>query len=174
MSENNSTNQQKRFCQHCGAEVSIDTYFCQNCGTAVKFACDEPSGTSTPPMQPMYPVQPASAEEQDAKDNKAMAILSYFGILFLIPLFAAKESPFARYHCNNGLVLFIANIAVSILSSLTSAIINPISLLLAGLITLAIFVVSVFLIVVAIMGLVAAIKGEKKELPIIGKIKILK
>ena len=41
--------------------------------------------------------------------NKVMAILSYFGILVLIPIFAAKDDAFARYHANQGLVLLIAS-----------------------------------------------------------------
>ena len=46
-------------------------------------------------------------DPNDVQSNKVMAILAYFGILFLIPLLAAKESPFARYHTNQGLVLFL-------------------------------------------------------------------
>lgn len=157
--------EQKRFCQHCGAKINPDNaLFCQNCGTAV----NAPMRAIPPPMRPM------TLEEQDVKDNKAMAIMSYLGILFLVPLFAAKKSPFARFHCNNGLVLFIAHLSVAILTSLVSSFINPISLLLAGFLTFVLFGISVFLFVVSIMGLVHAIKGEKKELPIIGKIKILK
>ena len=33
-----------------------------------------------------------------------MAILAYFGILVLIPILAAKDSKFARFHANQGLL----------------------------------------------------------------------
>lgn len=45
----------------------------------------------------------ASYSQQDIDQNKIMGILSYFGILVLIPIFAAKESPFARFHANRAL-----------------------------------------------------------------------
>ena len=35
-----------------------------------------------------------TADPQDVQANKVMAILAYFGLFVLIPLFAAKESPF--------------------------------------------------------------------------------
>lgn len=41
-------------------------------------------------------------DPRDIQNNKVMAILAYFGILVLIPIFAAKESKFARFHANQG------------------------------------------------------------------------
>ncbi|MEI8042594.1 MAG: DUF4339 domain-containing protein [Verrucomicrobiota bacterium] len=38
----------------------------------------------------------------DVDKNKIFAVLAYLGILFLVPLLAAKESRFARYHTNQG------------------------------------------------------------------------
>ena len=46
-------------------------------------------------------------DPNDVQSNKVMAILAYFGILFLIPLLAAKESAYARYHTNQGIILFL-------------------------------------------------------------------
>lgn len=45
---------------------------------------------------------------EDVNGNKVFGILAYIGILFLVPLFAAKDSQYARFHTNQGLVLFIA------------------------------------------------------------------
>ena len=44
-------------------------------------------------------------KDPDVEKNKAMAILGY--ICFLIPLIAAPNSKFARYHANQGLMVFI-------------------------------------------------------------------
>lgn len=43
-----------------------------------------------------------TADPQDVQANKVMAILAYFGLLVFVPLFAAKESRFARFHTNQG------------------------------------------------------------------------
>ncbi len=49
-----------------------------------------------------------------------MAVLAY--IIFLIPLLAAKDSKFARYHTNQGLVLFLAALAFSVIISIVISI----------------------------------------------------
>ena len=54
------------------------------------------------------------------ESNKLMAAISYIWILFLVPLFAAKDDAFARFHANQGLVLFITNIALYIISIILS------------------------------------------------------
>ncbi len=106
-----------------------------------------------------------TADPKDVQDNKVMAILAYFGILFLIPLFAAKESPFARFHTNQGCILFIVGVAIYILTTVLTFVSPFLALL--GLINLVIFVF-------AIIGIINAAKGEMKELPIIGKYRIIK
>ncbi|MBR5767385.1 MAG: hypothetical protein IKX86_01730 [Clostridia bacterium] len=105
-------------------------------------------------------------DEKDIADNKVMAILAYIWILFLIPLFAAKESKFARFHTNQGIILFIASIAFGIVNAIL------------GLIPVVGAIISVILwiclAVFFILGIVNAVQGKAKELPFIGGIKILK
>lgn len=100
-------------------------------------------------------------DEEDIKKNKVMAVLAYLGILCLIPLFAAKDSRFARFHTNQGVLLFAASIICSILTYV------PIVKWFVWILNLVIFVF-------AIMGIVYAVKGECKELPIIGKYRVIK
>ena len=111
-------------------------------------------------------------DPKDAQDNKLMAILAYLGILVLVPIFAAKESPFARFHANQGLILLIVEIAVYIVFYILA-----IALALSGfwwLISLISFVVYLGILIFVILGIVNAAKGEAKELPLIGKYRILK
>ena len=107
--------------------------------------------------------------KKDAEDNKIMGILAYLGILFLVPYLAAKESPFARFHANQGCVLFIAYIAMWVVGIIV-AFIPYIGWLIAILIYLSYLVLFVFMI----LGIINAAKGVMKELPVIGKITILK
>ena len=89
-----------------------------------------------------------------------MAVLAY--IIFLIPLFAAKDSKFAKFHTNQGLVLFLAGIIASVV-----AVIPVIGWIIAPLAGIAITVL-------AVIGIINALNGKAKELPVIGKYKILK
>ena len=104
---------------------------------------------------------------EDVQSNKVMGILAYFGILFLIPLLAAKDSQYARFHTNQGIVLFISN-GISLVISVTSfGILSFVGTLITGLIGLV-------CLAFAIVGIVNACSGEPKKLPIIGGITLYK
>ena len=120
------------FCGKCGQQVNEGVRFCPACGSPMQIVAAEPNRQQTPP-----PVQPTDAESMakatatadalsdklsgmnktadltdqfdkaDVEQNKVMAILAYFGILVLIPILAAKDSKFARFHANQGLLLCI-------------------------------------------------------------------
>ena len=94
--------------------------------------------------------------------NKLIAAISYIGILFLVPLLVAKDDPFARFHANQGLVLFLAGIAIGIVGIIPAV----------GTIVAAIGGIATF--VFAILGIINALKGEMNPLPFIGGIEIIK
>jgi uncharacterized membrane protein len=99
-----------------------------------------------------------SQPEQIKKEGPNMvAILSYIGILVLIPLLAVKDDEFVKYHAKQGLVLFIAEIATIFVSWI------PILGWLIG------FLAGIIWLALAIMGILNVVKGEKKQLPLIGK-----
>jgi len=101
------------------------------------------------------------ADSTDVATNKAMAILAY--ILFFVPLLAARHSKFAMYHANQGLVLFLALVAVNIVSS----IIPIIGWLLIGPLA------NLGLFILAVVGILNAAGGKCKPLPLIGGIRII-
>ncbi|MFG6114722.1 DUF4870 domain-containing protein [Halobacillus sp. MO56] len=102
-----------------------------------------------------------AATSQDVEDNKLMAILAYF--IFFIPLLAAKESPFAMFHGNQGLLLFLLAVAIN-----TAGTIIPV---IGWLVILPFGNILVF--VLWVMGIINASKGELKRLPMIGKYDII-
>lgn len=99
--------------------------------------------------------------EKDVKDNKVMAILAYF--IFFLPLIAAKDSKFARFHANQGLIVLLVSIGASIIGAIVGAFIP-----FFGMITYAITIILV------IFGVLNAANGEMKELPVVGSISIIK
>jgi len=104
--------------------------------------------------------------KKDAEDNKLMGILAYLGILVIVPILAAKESPFAKFHSNQGLILCILWVAMMFVGIILAFI--P---FIGWLISFALYVC---LIVLMIMGIINVVNGEMKELPIVGKYTILK
>lgn len=150
-------------CKQCGTQVEDGVMNCTNCGASIEA-----------PVQQNQPIDLSekfnelnntadTTSEYDAQDiekNKVMAVLAY--ILFFIPLLAAKDSKFARFHTNQGLVLFLGGIIASVVAVIPVIgwIIAPI----AGLV----------ITVLAVIGIINALNGRAKELPVIGKFKILK
>ena len=106
-------------------------------------------------------------------NDKAFGALGYVGILFLIPLLAGKTE-FTRFHANQGLVLFIADVASGIIIGILSAILGFIPIfgaILAGIISC---LLGLAIFVLMILGIVHAVQGEMKPLPVIGGITIIK
>lgn len=132
------------------------------------------SQSQVPPVHPGYQQPVQAAAPNQAQMKKGMAILAYFGILVLIPLLTAKQDPFARYHTNQGLVLFLVSVICSVLSNVLSSVLLEISstavLILSGVFGVLTLVFFIF----SIIGIVHAAKGQTKPLPLIGGIKLLK
>ena len=101
-------------------------------------------------------------------------MLSYLNFLVLIPIFAAKDDPFARYHANQGVILFIITIILNILSSVAENIFLGISPILAVAVAGIVGLVGIVVFVLIILGIINAAKGQMKPVPLVGGIKILK
>lgn len=87
--------------------------------------------------------------------TKATNIVAYIGIIGWLIAFLAGDKEGAKFHLNQALVLNLASIICSWIP-------------LVG------WIIAIVIFVFWIMGIVAAIKDEEKELPLIGKIQILK
>lgn len=162
-----------KYCTSCGNPLDDNAKFCSVCGTATATQTESQpkqerkddfrdkiddainSFTNTADTTADYPAD-------DIAKNKVMAVLSYIGLLVLVPLFLAKESPFARYHTNQGLLLLIFHVIGS-----ACGVIPFVGALIAA-------VANILWLVMLVIGILNAIKGEAKELPIIGKYRILK
>ena len=127
-------------------------------------------------QQPIPPVQPGYQQQApgNGQMRKGMAILSYFGILVLIPIFAAKNDPFARFHANQGLVLFVIMAVCNIIANVLNGFLIEISPILVLAVSAIFGIITLVLCIFALIGIIRAIKGQTKPLPLIGGIKILK
>lgn len=101
-------------------------------------------------------------DSADIEKNKVMAILAY--LIFFIPLLAARDSKYAMYHANQGLILFLVALGVNIVGQIIPFLGWFIILPLGNLI--------VFVFVV--LGIINAAGGQRKPLPVIGQFEILK
>ena len=166
------------FCEKCGKELPEGAKFCEGCGTPVggAQAKETPKNSFEETVKNLGNTADVTGDfdAADIAKNKVLALFAYIGILFLIPLLAAPNSKFARFHTNQGLVLAIAQFAWTFVSriivSAVGAVNETVSLIIGGVCSL----VSIAFAVLTVIGIINAAKGTAKELPVIGKITILK
>src|SRR5215207_9482332 len=78
-----------------------------------------PPPSYTPPPPPTY-TPPPTGGGVVSPNRPIMIVLSYLGILALIPLLVEKEDREVQWHAKHGLVLFVAEIAAFIVLSVFS------------------------------------------------------
>ena len=113
---------------------------------------------------------------EDVNQNKVYGILAYFGILVLVPILAAKDSLYARFHANQGLILLISEFALNIVGRIIRVALKVATF---GLIndvvnTIVSLAISAITIAYLVIGIINACSGEAKRLPIIGGFTLLK
>ena len=165
------------FCKQCGMELKEGVRFCPGCGTPVEEPAQTTQQNSTTKDNFAAVFNTADTTSQydpaDVEKNKAMGVLAYLSWLVLIPIFAAKDSKFARFHANQGLVLLIASAIFGVVRWILSEILFAISWRLYF-VTIIISLLGLAFLALAIIGIVNAATGKAKELPVIGQIRILK
>ncbi len=108
-----------------------------------------------------------ASDSKEVDDNKIMAIIGYIiPLLFFIPLLdnEKKKIPFVKFHANQQLNLLLAGFIVSTLGGIIPVlgwfIILPLGMIAS--------------LVLAVIGVINASKGEMKELPLIGGFQLIK
>lgn len=159
------------FCNKCGNQLPDGANNCPNCG-APAGSTQQNTQNAQDFVNNMMNTNDTTSQfdPQDINNNKGMSVLAYIGFLFLVPLLACPNSKFARYHTNQGLVLFLLEFALGVVTGILGII--PIAgLIIGGLLSA---VGGIFTLVLMIMGIINAAQGQAKELPLIGKITLLK
>ncbi|MDP2928065.1 MAG: hypothetical protein Q8N80_04645 [Candidatus Omnitrophota bacterium] len=94
-------------------------------------------------------------EEQQVREGKFFAIISYVSFLCIITLILKKDNKFALYHAKQGLVLFVMEVVAFILS------IIPFLGWLIGIFGYALF------LLVSLWGIMQAAQGINSRIPIV-------
>ncbi|MEN3044068.1 MAG: hypothetical protein ABDH37_02465 [Candidatus Hydrothermales bacterium] len=93
------------------------------------------------------------------ENKRYIALLSYLGILFIIPLILEPNDEFVKFHVKQGIVLFVFFMIVFILGGIIPFI---------GWFVL--WPIGIFIwILLLIVGIINALGGKKEKLPYIGK-----
>lgn len=139
------------YCPVCGAKVAANTALCPSCGMSIDLR--------------LYSLEPERTEQElaktDVQQNVKLAFLAYLGPLIIVPASRIKKSAYLKFHVNQGAIL-----CIGYLISLLSFSLPDLALLSWGLL----FVMAVF----SALGIQNVLHRETKELPGIGKLKLIK
>ncbi|HCA05531.1 MAG TPA: hypothetical protein DEO32_06515 [Ruminococcaceae bacterium] len=187
------------FCRNCGRQLNDDSSFCPSCGAPVNGNAQQNNqqnyrqyNNSNNQYNNQYQQAPyqtnLTPQEVDVASNKWMACLSYLGIFLLIPMFTRKYSAYCRFHVKQGATLFAIFFVYELLTRIITVVISlffrvqarvtvngiyyipsPITTVFTAVFALG----TVFLSVLAIIGIIYCVKGKEQPLPIIGKINFI-
>ncbi|MFD2211968.1 zinc-ribbon domain-containing protein [Virgibacillus halophilus] len=137
-------------CYQCGHKMSDSARFCEKCGADI------------------YQAHVTNDSKQH-EVHKVVAMLAYVGILFFLPLVVNPKSETGAFHANQGLVLLIFSLAGQVVFKFMEIFLWflwPLTTLLQGMYGLV-------MLLLMMIGMMHAYRGEKKQLPIIGGIRML-
>ncbi len=98
----------------------------------------------------------ASNTRYPQSENKIFAILAYLSILCIIPLLLKKDDKFVLAHGKQGLVIFITEVAVFIISIVIGQWFFRLGLFVLG--------------VLSLWGIIEVLRGREVRLPLIADI----
>ncbi|MDE5767986.1 MAG: hypothetical protein K2H29_06865 [Oscillospiraceae bacterium] len=107
----------------------------------------------------------------EIQENKAIAVLASIPILFWLPLVACQGwSSYGRFCANQGLILLVVNIALSVVQSILGTVLRfipGIGGVVAGLLGL---LVGVAGFAAFLLLLISAFQGKARRIPLIGRL----
>lgn len=119
-----------------------------------------PGGSYTPPPPP----PPGMGGPSTSSDRTLMLVLSYLGILALIPLITKKEDREIQWHAKNGLAITVAWVIFWIIYSILQYFMpSAIGCAMSAIGC----VLSLGWIIIAIIGIMKALKGERLRIPMV-------
>lgn len=96
-------------------------------------------------------------------DKKVTGIVAYITIFGWLVAYFVGDRENARFHLNQGLVVDLAFLAISILAGVPIGIVRALAAIL-----------DLFVVITCIMGIIYAAQDQEKEIPLLGSFKILK
>lgn len=115
-------------------------------------------------------------KQSDIESNSTLAVLSYIPFMFFIPMIIKPASGYLRYHGIQGLTMFLTFAGLEFVDVLLCAIANAaVPGAVGSYISIAVTLIANLCVLLLIaIGIANAVKGYARELPIIGRIRLLK
>lgn len=117
-----------------------------------------PSYTPPPPPPPSPPPSTGGPGSSVSPNRNIMIVLSYLGLLAIIPFVVEKDDREVQWHSKNGLIFFAADVAVMIVVTIISHFLPCVGCFLP-------LIVSALIAVVHIMAIMKGLNGQRMIIP---------
>lgn len=87
--------------------------------------------------------------KQATSEEKVWGAVSYLWVVSLVALAARKENEFIRFHANQGALLFVISLILMLIPGIG-------------------WLINIAVGIVAIIGIIKALQGERWEVPVVG------
>ena len=122
-----------------------------------------PSYTPPPPPGGMPPPPGGTPGGTVSPNRTIMIVLSYLGLLALIPFLVEKDDREVQWHARNGLLLFAAEVVIWIVLSIFSSVTAFVDLGCTGCVLTGVF--GLIVIVVHIIAIIKGVNGDRLVIP---------
>ncbi len=181
------------FCKSCGGQIPDGANNCPNCGAPVgdSAAFGAQQQQYQQQQQQTYNTNSnadateaflgkdytAQYDPADISTNKVVSGFAYIAILFWLPLVAAQGSPYGKFHANQGLMLLLFGFAVSVASGILGSLwaipfAGSLFIVLSRIVASAGGLCELGLLIYGMVNTFGY--GKAVELPLIGRIKLIK
>lgn len=166
------------YCRFCGKEMPDDAKKCPSCGKETLEAqaqakldeAEEVFAKAKKEGKKYFKREDKSGQftNKDKEKNRGVSVLAYIPLLFLVPMLTAQDSPYARFHANQGMVLSICGFALWVVGR----IFGFLSLIpVLGTILKVIFLALELMIFAGfVYGLLTCSKGKAMKIPLLGDV----
>lgn len=165
------------FCKNCGSALPEKANNCPNCGAPVDSVADAVNNAANAIGEQYKKIEGADTtanyDKNELKENKVVFALSYLWILFFLPLVACPDSKAGKFHANQGLLTLILGVLISVTCTIigTCFSIIPFGYVITSIVSTLLGLAHLILVII---GIVNALNERVVELPVIGKIRIIK
>lgn len=173
-------------CRNCGSQMPDNARVCSRCGAKadINYQHQQNQYGHTYQQNRKTNGEP-SFDPRDVEANKIYAVLSYFSILFFIPLVVCPNSRYARFHSNQGLILLILSVLLNIAKDIVNTVIGAVFTVSSygysytnwfGVVLQTIIGTAAGLVIAVmfVIGVYNAYRGVVKELPLVGGFRLIK
>lgn len=111
--------------------------------------------------------------QQEKKNDRIWALLSYLSVLLFIPLLKKEKSAFTAYHVNQGLVLFVVEFCVGVVLAVVSLVLKFAAPVVYAAVSIVFIICALFFLLCHVVGIIHVFRRQEKKIPVLERLSFI-